>query len=156
MRRLVEPRVPRITVASLVVVPTVDVMDETFVVAPPSALAAAIGDPANWARWWPDLTLTVFADRGEEGIRWTVSGAWTGSMEIWLEAVLDGTVLHYFLRLDPTDPDGPLARPAGRAARAATQREALARQRVARRIGFALKDRLEGDRPPGVAPSPVR
>lgn len=121
-------------------------MDETFLVVPPRVVAAAVADPACWARWWPDLDLHVFADRGVEGFRWTVGGAWTGSMEVWLEAVGDGTVLHYFLRVDPTAATGRLTR------RAAT-REATARQRAAKRIAFALKDRLEGDRPPGVPPA---
>ena len=125
--------------------PTVDVMDETCVVAPPSVLAAASAGPATWARWWPDLTLTVVADRGDEGIRWAVSGAWTGSMELWLEAVLDGTVVHYFLRMDPADPDAALSRRAAR-------READARHRAAKRIAFTLKDRIEGARPPGESP----
>ena len=131
--------------------PTVDVMDETFVVAPPATLKEAISDPASWALWWPDLVLTVFADRGDEGIRWTVSGEWTGSQEIWLEAVGDGTVLHYFLRIDPTAPGGPHARLSGRAA----ARVSLARQTASKRIAFMLKDHLEGDRPPGVPPSPT-
>jgi len=33
-----------------------------------------------------------------------VQGALTGTMEVWLEPVLDGTLLHYFLRADPPTP----------------------------------------------------
>ena len=62
--------------------------------------------------------------------------------------MLDGTVLHYFLRVDPTEP----ARALGR--RDAT-REAVRRQRAAKAMAFALKDRLEGDRPPGLPPVPA-
>lgn len=125
---------------------TVDVMDETFLVVPPARLAEEFADPAAWRRLWPDLELRVFADRGERGVRWTVVGdAWRGSMEVWLEAVGDGTVLHYFLRVDPTGPAW--------AARAA-QRESVRRQRAAKALAFALKDRLEGGRPPGVPPRP--
>ena len=131
--------------------PAVDVMDETFLVAPPPVVAAEFADPARWPVLWPDLTLRVLADRGEAGIRWTVLGDWTGSMEVWLEPVGDGTVLHYFLRIDPTAPGGPHARLSGRAA----ARVSLARQTASKRIAFMLKDHLEGDRPPGVPPSPT-
>lgn len=122
----------------------VDVMDETFLVVPPARLAQEFADPAAWRRLWPDLDLRVFADRGEAGIRWTVVGdAWRGSMEVWLEAVGDGTVLHYFLRVDPLG--APLApREAAR--------EAVRRQRAAKAVAFALKDRLEAGRPPGLPP----
>jgi len=58
-------------------------------------------------------------------------------------AVPDGTVLHYFLRVDPVgEPLSP---------RAATQ-EAVRRQRAAKALAFGLKDRLEAGRPPGVPP----
>ena len=126
----------------------VDVMDETFLAAVPAVVVAQVGGPEAWAALWPDLRLTVLADRGVQGVRWRVGGAWTGSMEVWLEPVLDGTVLHYFLRLDPTTAEGA----AGLAGRAAT-REALRRQRAAKAVAFALKDRLEAGRPPGVAPA---
>ena len=63
-------------------------------------MAAAFADPRAWRRFWPDLELEVYADRGDEGLRWTVRGALVGTMEVWLEPVLDGTLLHYFLRAD--------------------------------------------------------
>lgn len=123
---------------------TVDVVDETFLAVPPERLAAEFADPAAWRDLWPDLALRVFADRGAQGVRWSVVGdAWRGSMEVWLEAVGDGTVLHYFLRVDPIE--GSLTR------RAAT-REAVRRQRAAKAVAFGLKDRLEAGRPPGVPP----
>jgi hypothetical protein len=126
-------------------VATVDVVDETFLAVPPERLAAEFADPAGWRRLWPDLALRVFADRGAQGVRWSVVGdAWRGSMEVWLEAVGDGTVLHYFLRVDPVE--------ASLGRRAAT-REAVRRQRAAKAVAFALKDRLEEGRPPGVAPA---
>lgn len=124
---------------------TVDVVDETFLAVPPGRVATEFCDPAAWRRLWPDLALRVFADRGEKGLRWSVVGdAWQGSMEVWLEAVGDGTVLHYFLRVDP------LGRPLTR--RAAT-REGVRRQRAAKALAFRLKDRLEAGRPPGVPPA---
>lgn len=127
---------------------TVDVVDETFLAVPPERLAAEFADPDRWRDLWPDLALRVFADRGAQGVRWSVVGdAWRGSMEVWLEAVGDGTVLHYFLRVDPVG--GALGR------RAAT-REAVRRQRAAKAVAFALKDRLEQGRPPGVPPAAWR
>lgn len=123
---------------------SVDVVDELFITVPPSTLAANLADPALWRACWPDLNLTVYADRGDEGLRWTVSGALVGTMEVWLEAVLDGTVVHYFLRADRPG-DVPFT------ARAA-QRETVRRQRHQKRVAFTWKDELENGRPVGVAP----
>jgi len=55
------------------------------------------------------LALQVIRDRGRQGVQWQVGGtwagrAWNGTMEIWLEAVLDGVVLHHYARLDPVGP----------------------------------------------------
>ena len=121
-----------------------DVVDETFLAVPPERVAAEFADPAAWRRFWPDLALRVFTDRGVQGVRWSVVGDdRRGSMEVWLEVVGDGTVLHWFLRVDPVG--APLSR------RAAT-REGVRRQRAAKAVAFALKDRLEAGRPPGVPP----
>jgi hypothetical protein len=128
---------------------SVDVVDETFLAVPPSAVAAEFAQPARWRRMWPDLDLEVVTDRGVAGVRWTVRGALVGSMEVWLEPVLDGTVLHYFLRADPQGPDG-LPRPAPVRAGAA---EARRRQRHAKAIAFACKARLEAGRAPGEPPA---
>jgi hypothetical protein len=131
-------------------VPSVDVVDETFVAVPPAAVATEFADPRRWSRLWPDLRLTVMTDRGAAGIRWTVQGALVGSMEIWLEPVLDGTLLHYYLRADPAGPDGrPRPVPPRRGAA-----EAGRRQRAAKAIAFACKDRLEAGRAPGEPPLP--
>ena len=129
--------------------PSVDVVDETFLAVPPRVVAAEFAVPARWPRLWPDLQLEVMADRGVEGIRWTVSGALVGSMEVWLEPVLDGTLLHYYLRADPPAPDGR-PRPAPPRPAAA---EARRRQRAAKAIAFALKQRLEAGREPGEPPA---
>jgi hypothetical protein len=122
-------------------VPTVDVIDETFLAVPPSSVAAAFADPRAWRRFWPDLDLAVYADRGAEGLRWTVRGALVGTMEVWLEPMLDGTVLHYFLRADF---------PPGAAGKAL--KEAQKRQRAAKAVALDLKFVLEDGRPPGVPP----
>jgi hypothetical protein len=134
-----------------VAVPSVDVVDQTFLAVPPAVVAAEFAAPSRWAVLWPDLALEVVSDRGPAGLRWTVTGALVGSMEVWLEPVLDGTVVHYFLRADQPGPNG---RPAVAAPRWVAA-EAQARQRAAKAIAFALKDRLEAGRAPGEPPSPA-
>jgi hypothetical protein len=87
-------------------VPEVDVVDATWIDVPPASLAPFIAAPANWRKWWPDLNLRVDEWRAAKGVRWLVPsgrrGRVIGSMEIWLQAVDNGTVAHYFLRLDGT------------------------------------------------------
>ncbi|WP_156758324.1 polyketide cyclase / dehydrase and lipid transport [Actinokineospora pegani] len=124
--------------------PHVDVVDETFIVAPPATVAAVFADPAAWRRLWPDLRLAAYADRGEEGVRWTVAGPLTGTMEVWLEPVLDGTLLHYFLRADLPAPADDRA----------GERERRARQLAAKAVGLGLKAVLEDGRAPGEPPTP--
>ncbi|MCP2256711.1 hypothetical protein LX15_000394 [Streptoalloteichus tenebrarius] len=128
--------------------PSVDLVDETFVAAPPAAVAAVFADPVACRRFWPDLVLDVYADRGAEGVRWAVRGALVGTMEVWLEPVLDGTVLHYFLRADGVGPDG---RPAPLPLRAAA-REARRRRLAAKAVAFEVKAALEAGREVGCPP----
>jgi hypothetical protein len=132
-------------------VTTVDLVDETFVVVDRAVLARVVADPRRWAAWWPDLRLTVFMDRGLDGVRWSVAGAWSGSLEIWLEQLPGGVLLHHYARLDPVDPRTGSARaeptsPSGRR-RAASERDR--RARAWKRIAWALKDELEAGREPG-------
>ena len=132
--------------------PVVDLVDETFIVAPPAALAAALAERRRWRQWWPDLTLDVFMDRGEKGIRWSVTGALVGSCEVWLEPFGDGAIVHYYLRADPTEtaqptvariyPDSPRGR---RAADRLRRRQALRGKRSV----WSWKYEMEGDRVPG-------
>lgn len=133
----------------MVAATTVDVVDEAFLAVSPRVLAAVFADRDAWPLLWPDLRLEVVTDRGDEGLRWTVSGALVGSMEVWLEPVSGGgTVLHYFLRADPADRSG-MPRSVG--ARRAI-REGARRQRAAKRIALTLKRNLERGRPPGEPP----
>jgi len=118
-------------------VPALDLVDETFVVAAPAAVAAVVRDPDCWLRWWPDLRLTVFQDRGDAGVRWNVRGALTGSMEVWLEPCKDGVLLHHYVRCDRGD------------GRPVSPRERRRRQTHAKEIFWAVKDELEADRRPG-------
>lgn len=123
--------------------PAIDLGDETFIAVPPATVAAAFKDPRSWQRYWPDLQLEVYADRGDEGLRWTVRGALVGTMEIWCEALLDGTVLHYFLRATPAGP--PLT--PRQLARAYDRRA-----RAAKTVTLGLKEALEDGRRPGIPP----
>lgn len=127
--------------------PSLDIVDETFLVVPPSVLAATYADRAVWRRLWPDLRLEVYADRGEAGMRWTVTGALVGTQEVWLEPVLDGTLQHYFLRADPPAPQ--------RWSPAQLRRRTTERQLAAKTVSLRLKRVLEGDRPAGAPPSRV-
>lgn len=122
--------------------PAVDIVDETFLVAPPKVVASVFADPAGWRRYWPDLTLSVYLDRGDEGLRWTVRGALVGTMEVWLEPMLDGTLLHYFLRAEPPAP----------ASDRDVARERRRRQLAAKAIALGLKATLEDGRAPGCPP----
>lgn len=126
---------------------SVDLVNETFIVAAPAAVAASIHDPELWRRWWPDLELTVFADRGAAGLRWTVTGALVGSAELWLEPWGDGVIVHHYLRADPTRPGSPTEPQHLRRRRL----DRLRRTQAVRSKGhiLALKDELEAGRATG-------
>jgi hypothetical protein len=126
-------------------------MDETFLAVPPKAIAAALAEPAAWRRFWPDLELSLYLDRGDQGLRWTVGGALVGTMEVWLEPLLDGTVLHYFLRADPPAEGSASAR-----RKRQWRRESQRRRFAAKGVAFALKRALEDERPPGQPPTILR
>lgn len=119
--------------------PSIHLIDDTWIEAPPESVAVEVRRQQNWDRWWPDLTLAVLRDRGEKGMRWTVTGPLVGTAEIWLEPFDDGVILHHFLRLDP----GPGA--------TSTSRRGLRRVELqlawhAKRVFWALKDELERGR----------
>ncbi|WP_306359365.1 polyketide cyclase / dehydrase and lipid transport [Nocardia sp. CC227C] len=125
---------------------SIQVADQTFVAAPGAAVGELLADRARWRHWWPDLTLEVREDRGEKGIRWTVKGPLTGTMEVWLEEMLDGVILHYFLHAEPPGADGLSARD--------LMSRNRARRVAGKRMAFEIKARLEAGRPAGVAPAP--
>lgn len=131
----------------------VDLVDETFVVAPPNVVARIVADPDYWRRWWPDLDLVVFMDRGRQGQRWSMTGALVGSLEIWIEPYADGCILHHYLRGEPSD-DGRTPSPwpdTPRGWRRAAEQRAR-RAKAWKRSVWALKVELEGDRPAGASP----
>ncbi len=116
--------------------------DEAFVAAAVSLAGAVVGDRARWRTWWPDLTLEVAEDRGDEGVRWRVSGPLTGTMEIWNEKCMDGFVLHYYLHAEPVAP-----LPTEPAAWLAEVAELNRLRRVAGKVmAFEVKALLEGSR----------
>jgi hypothetical protein len=124
---------------------SIQIADETFVAADPVEVGRAVGDRASWRRWWPDLLLTVVENREDKGHRWTVAGALTGTMEIWLEPVLDGVVLHYFLHAEPS---GVAAWQLAKMNLAKLNH----RRRVAgKNMAFEVKRTLEATRPVGVS-----
>jgi hypothetical protein len=124
---------------------SIQIADETFVCADPVDVGVQVADRSNWLRWWPDLRLTVVEDRGPMGHRWTVTGAVTGTMEVWLEPVLDGVILHYFMHAEPS---GVAAWELARMDLAKTNH----RRRVAgKNMAFEVKAKLEETRPVGVS-----
>jgi hypothetical protein len=125
---------------------SIQVADEMFIAADGVRVGAAIADRANWRRWWPDLRLQVVEDRAEKGIRWAVTGALTGTMEIWLEPTLDGVLLHYFLHAEPS---GVAAWQLAKMNLA----KLTHRRRVAgKKMAFEVKTTLERSRPVGISP----
>lgn len=77
--------------------PVVDVSDETFVRAAPLTVRAALEAPGVLDRLWPGLEREVAQDRGAKGVRWWTGGEVTGRLEIWLEEVPGGTIVHHFV-----------------------------------------------------------
>jgi len=125
---------------------SIQIADETFIAADGARVGAALADKSSWLRWWPDLRLQVIEDRGDKGIRWTVTGALTGTMEVWLEPSLDGVVMHYFLHAEPTG----LA--AWQLAKLNLARMTHRRRVAGKKMAFEVKTTLERSRPVGVSP----
>jgi hypothetical protein len=125
---------------------SIQIADETFVAADPAEVGRAVADLASWRRWWPDLWLTVVEDRAEMGHRWTVAGALTGTMEIWLEPALDGVILHYFLHAESS---GVAAWQLAKMNLAKMNHQ---RRVAGKKMAFEVKQRLEASRPVGLPP----
>ena len=131
--------------------PLVDLMDETFVVAEPATVAARLRDPQLLRRAWPGLDLVVFMDRGDAGIRWSVTGELVGSCEIWLEPFGDGVIVHYFLRADPTERGSRTEPWSGHSPRQQRRAVRMAREHAThwKAVLHRVKDELEAGRAVG-------
>jgi len=129
---------------------SIQIADQTYVAADGARVGAAIADPSSWRRWWPDLRLQVVEDRGEKGMRWSVTGALTGTMEIWLEPLkdgIDGVMLHYFVHAEPTGVA------AWQLAKLNLAKMTHRRRVAGKNMAFELKATLERSRPVGVSPA---
>lgn len=124
--------------------PQIHLIDETWIEAGLERTSAAVANSEMWRVWWPTLHLTVTRNRGLKGIQWaarTRAGAdpeLAGTVEIWLEPMSGGVLLHHFVRLDPAD-----RRPLGHRRQARVLRQ-LGWQ--GKRAFWQLKDELEADR----------
>ena len=81
---------------------SIDITDDTFILTSSSLVAEVVRDRDRWRIWWPDRVLSVYSDRGDRGLRWTVAGDFVGSTEIWIEESAPGVIVHYYLRVDAT------------------------------------------------------
>lgn len=125
---------------------SIQVADQTYIAAAPARVGAAVADRSSWRRWWPDLQLQVVEDRADKGVRWTVAGPLTGTMEIWLEPMLDGVLLHYFLHAEPAGVS------AWQLARLNLAKMTHRRRVAGKKMAFEVKAKLEQSRPVGVSP----
>jgi hypothetical protein len=128
---------------------SIQIADQTYIAASGARVGAAVADPSSWRRWWPDLRLQVVEDRAEKGIRWAVTGALTGTMEIWLEPLTDGVegvVLHYFLHAEPSGVA------AWQLAKLNLAKMTHRRRVAGKKMAFEVKTTLERSRPVGVSP----
>ncbi|MGH8860496.1 MAG: polyketide cyclase / dehydrase and lipid transport [Jatrophihabitantaceae bacterium] len=131
--------------------PEIDIVDSTWIGVRPVTVAAAIADATNWRRWWPGMDLRVDEWRGPKGVRWSVltacGGNAAGSMEVWLQSIDDGTVAHFFLRLDGT------RRPLRRRERERIQHTY---RRMTKQAFWGVADRLDPGRLARLAGPPTR
>jgi hypothetical protein len=125
---------------------SIQIADQTYVAASGARVGAAVADRSCWRKWWPDLRLQVVEDRADKGIRWAVTGALTGTMEIWLEPSLDGVVLHYFLHAEPTGVA------AWQLAKLNLAKMTHRRRVAGKKMAFEVKRTAERSRPVGVSP----
>ena len=122
-------------------VSSIQVSDQMFIAAPGEVVARAIAAPSRWRGWWPKLSVSVREDRGAKGVRWIISGEIDGTMEVWLEPMLDGVIVHYFVHAEPASTPVNLV--------------ALNRKyRVSgKEMSFELKREIEAGRPAGIPPA---
>lgn len=80
-----------------------DLILETYVHAPATAVASKVNAPDFVRKLWTQWNVVVEQDRGPLGLRWALDDTrYTGTCEVWIEATaVDGCVLHTFARVDP-------------------------------------------------------
>ncbi|MDQ3484752.1 MAG: polyketide cyclase / dehydrase and lipid transport [Actinomycetota bacterium] len=81
--------------------PIIDIIDEMYVVEARDVVRERCCDEGQWAIWFPDLTLGGIGGPGPKGVRWDVSGALVGTVEVWLEEYGDSTIVHTYVRAEP-------------------------------------------------------
>lgn len=109
----------------------VDIVDETFVRATPEVVRAELEAPGVLDGLWPGLEREVVQDRAAKGVRWRIGGDVVGRLEIWLEDVCGGTIIHHFVHGHQ---------------RSGPRRWATAHRRRWKSGVHDIKDRLEGRR----------
>lgn len=120
------------------VMPALDVIDETFVLAPVAELRDIFCDERAWKSFGMDLH--PYDDRGVSGKRWTLSGQLTGTAEVWLEPSHGGVIVHVYLQAD------------SRSRRSESRMRRLYAIPVKRWI-LEVKSGYDIERPAGVAPA---
>lgn len=78
--------------------PALDVIDETFVLAPVAELSDIFCDEQAWKALGMDLHC--YEDRGVRGKRWTLSGHLRGTAEVWLEPSHGGVIVHVYIQAE--------------------------------------------------------
>ena len=84
--------------------PSLDISCDDLVVADPAYVAERLGSDTLWREWWPDLDADAVRATRPGGRPLGRHGAAIGTAEWWLEAVRDGVVVHWYLRVDPAKP----------------------------------------------------
>jgi hypothetical protein len=134
---------------SHVVSTSIDITDDTFILCEISEVASVFRDEVRWRQWWPDRVLTVYSDRGDKGLRWTVAGDFVGSSEIWIEESAPGVIVHYYLRVDPTRQGSAIEKGSLTGSpRSQRQLHKVRHRQITtwKRIIWHIKDELEGRR----------
>lgn len=126
--------------------PSVQVADETAFAVTRELLAVVVADPRRWVAWWPGLEVQVVADRGPEGLVWSVTGPLVGRTEVTLVASDQGVLLRYRLDADPTAPGSrtvPRALPDSPRGRRELDGLRVRQAMAWKRTVWALKDEVE-------------
>jgi hypothetical protein len=126
---------------------SIDITDDTFILTSSSLVAEVVRDRDRWRIWWPDRVLTVYSDRGDRGLRWTVAGDFVGSTENWIEESAPGVIVHYYLRVDATREGSSLLKGSITGSPRSNRYLQKVRHREVttwKRIVWQIKDELEG------------